>query len=80
MVNIVASYQDLKATTPEFEGQAVLLSAFYDDDWNSENNGVPYGRGEFIAIHGDVIDDGGFRCVPVGLSDYIGKELSKMTP
>lgn len=68
MVKTIASYQALKATTPDFEGQVVLLSAFYDDDWNSESNGVLYGRGEFIAIHGDVVDDGGFRCVPVGLS------------
>ncbi|QHJ84229.1 MAG: hypothetical protein [Caudoviricetes sp.] len=53
-----SSFSDLRSITPESAGQKILLSS-----WNE--NTTPYGQssfggGEFIAVSGSGVDDGGF--------------------
>lgn len=75
MTKTISSYQELKMTIPDFEGQVVLLSS-YDEEWASENNAVPYGGGEFISVSGSGIDDGGHICVPINQNNFYWLRLT----
>ncbi|WP_174508893.1 hypothetical protein [Klebsiella oxytoca] len=59
----VPSFEALRKTTPSYEGQTIRLSAYYSG-WAQTPHGIPYGRGEYVAIPADgLIDDGGFTCI-----------------
>lgn|GEM_PF-3582712 len=59
-VGHVASYADLQQLVPAYEGQHVLLESFRDG-W-ADLFKPSKGQGEFVAIKGNVNDDGGSIC------------------
>ena len=60
----VPSYAELKNVTPGYAGQTIRLSAYYSG-WAATALGIPYGRGEYVAISAEGLsDDGGFTCIP----------------
>lgn len=67
-VGQVSSYSVLKTITPEYEGQRILLSSYYDLG--------KYGGGQFQAVSGNPIDDGGHICVPQGNSNLYWERVS----
>ncbi|MDE1584174.1 hypothetical protein [Klebsiella quasipneumoniae] len=59
------SYAALKNVIPDHEGQTIRLSSYYSG-WENTALGIPYGRGEYVAIPATgLIDDGGFTCIPI---------------
>ena len=64
----VPSFAALRAVIPEYEGQQILLTSYYED-WASEQKSTS-GGGRFVAILGTADDDGGHVCVPTGASYY----------
>ncbi|MEW9344359.1 hypothetical protein AB2709_14420 [Klebsiella quasipneumoniae] len=67
------SYAALKNVTPGHEGQTIRLSAYYPG-WAATALGIPYGRGEYVAVPaGELIDDGGFICVPAAGGPLVWK-------
>ncbi len=64
LIGHVPSYAELKNVTPSYAGQTIRLSAYYSG-WASTALGIPYGRGEYVAISAEGLsDDGGFTCIP----------------
>ncbi|KIZ45076.1 hypothetical protein OO18_08230, partial [Raoultella ornithinolytica] len=67
------SYAALKNVTPGHEGQTIRLSAYYPG-WAATALGIPYGRGEYVAVPaGELTDDGGFICVPAAGGPLVWK-------
>lgn len=64
----VPSFAALRAVIPEYEGQQILLTSYYED-WGSELNPTT-GGGKFVSISGTGIDDGGHICVPNGSASF----------
>ncbi|HDQ5281835.1 TPA: hypothetical protein QA377_000205 [Raoultella ornithinolytica] len=73
LVGQCPSYAALKNVTPGHEGQTIRLSAYYPG-WAATALGIPYGRGEYVAVPaGELTDDGGFICVPAAGGPLVWK-------
>lgn len=68
LIGQAPSYAALKAITPDFAGQRILLASYY-------TNGST-GGGEFVAVSGTATDDGGTVCVPAGSTTWYWKRVS----
>ncbi|MDM9674858.1 hypothetical protein QVA39_09820 [Raoultella planticola] len=68
LIGQVPSFAALRAVIPEYEGQQILLTSYYED-WGSELNPTT-GGGKFVSISGTGIDDGGHICVPNGSASF----------
>ncbi|HHK9604751.1 TPA: hypothetical protein ACQZJI_005274 [Klebsiella pneumoniae] len=68
LIGQAPSYAALKAITPDFAGQRILLASYYA-------NGTT-GGGEFMAVSGTATDDGGTVCVPTGSTTWYWQRVS----
>uniref|UniRef100_A0AAU8KWB2 Tail spike protein n=1 Tax=Serratia phage Kevin TaxID=3161161 RepID=A0AAU8KWB2_9CAUD len=70
----VGSWNELKRTPPRFAGQTVTMISYYSDPssvgWLGPRGGKP-----FVAVKGNMADDGGFICVPTGVSGWYWKAM-----
>ncbi|MGQ5810060.1 phage tail fiber domain-containing protein, partial [Serratia sp. IR-2025] len=57
------SFDELRSVIPERAGQKILLGGYYPG-WAAI--GQPAGGGEFVAVSGVAVDDGGYICQPTG--------------
>ncbi|WP_224997620.1 tail fiber/spike domain-containing protein [Klebsiella quasipneumoniae] len=79
MVGQVSSFAALRGINPARAGQKILLASHaYIEGWFAQAL-PPDGFGEFIAKSGSATDDGGYICVPDGITNLywqriIGKE------
>lgn len=63
----VNSFAELRTLVPDFAGQIVSLRS-HQEGWSAQAR-PPVGGGEFVAIAGSAVDDGGYICIPEGQSD-----------
>lgn len=78
-VGAVSSFDNLRNVVPSYAGQKIILSA-YSEGWNTSLSGIPYGAGNFFAVHGTATDDGGYIAVPRGQTDwYWQREITDNT-
>lgn len=75
LVGQCPSYAELKNVMPSYAGQTIRLSAYYPG-WAATALGIPYGRGEYVAVKaGTLTDDGGYICVPTGGGPLVWKRV-----
>ncbi|WPJ50488.1 hypothetical protein RCIP0023_00446 [Klebsiella phage RCIP0023] len=67
LIGQVSSYESLKLITPRKVGQKILLSSYYE--------GGTTGGGEFVAVLGTAVDDGGYTCVPTGSTSLFWQRI-----
>lgn len=70
LIGQVSSYENLKLITPRKVGQKILLSSYYE--------GGTSGGGEFVAVLGTAVDDGGHICVPEASTMYWKRVTSQV--
>lgn len=68
LIGAAESFAALKNIVPEHEGQVVSLRS-HQAGWAVQAR-TPVGGGEFVAIAGSAVDDGGYICVPEGQSNF----------
>ena len=64
----VNSFAELRTLVPDFAGQIVSLRS-HQAGWVAQAR-APVGGGEFVAVAGSAVDDGGYICVPEGQSSF----------
>lgn len=62
------SFSALRLLIPSSAGERVLLAS-HQAGWAAQAR-PPVGGGEFVAIAGSAVDDGGYICVPEGQSSF----------
>ena len=67
-VGAVSSFSALRAIVPELAGQIINLRS-HQEGWAAQVH-QPVGGGEFVAIAGSAVNDGGYICVPEGQSSF----------
>lgn len=68
LIGSAPSFSALREITPSSAGQRIYLSS-HQAGWAAQAR-PPVGGGEFVAIAGSAVDDGGYICVPEGQSSF----------
>lgn len=75
LVGQVSSFAALRTIAPGFVGQKILLASYAPVAGWFALALPPAGFGEFIAKSGSATDDGGYICVPDGITDMYWQRL-----